>query len=1004
MPPPSITSLFPTSAAAGSQVTITGANFGAAQGDSTVTFNGVSSGVAANWSDTSITVIVPSGAGTGNVVVTVAAQSSAGTPFTVLVPPAITSIWPASGPTGTSVTITGTGFGASQGTSTVAFGGVPAATIPYWSATSITAIVPGGAVTGSVVVTVNGMTGTGDLFTVTNPPHVDSVSPDRGAPGRTITISGTGFGPQQGIGQVWLGSTYGIVASWSDTQIAATVAPDSRSGTAKVLQSGVWSNAVNFDVDTVTISDVSPNNGPPGTVVTITGSSFGALQGSGTVQLGSIAGIVQDWSETQITATVAAGSVSGIARVQQNGILSNAVAFTVPVSSGAVTMAPNLINMVVGDTRAMQALDSSSRPVTGLNWISSDPTVVSVSPDEPIVLTALAPGHVTVTAGGASADVTVYATALPTGTTIWSNPGNGSGVYSIVPAVPSPSGVADVFAFQNDGTVQAITADGLTAWTADVHHSGIPDFQGGLIVIGTDQTNRPYVSRLDGMTGQPVMTYSSEGLLLSKDTVLVHTDGTIIALEQTLCCATSVIGIDPNTGARKFSIPLDGDIVEGNEPTGRLSLYPEPHLIIAGDGYVYVTWAYGEIWVDSNFHSWANTHVMVLRVGTSGAYDKFRVYDFEQDSPDWPRMSGRYLITDADNGVVLSWETEEVPDFAPRYHMARITSDGVNMVGAPQVPGQDSDSVKPVLQLQDGAFVGTAGRWADTSSVMVAFDATGTVRWTVPGYDPKIATADGGVIATDESGTAAMFDQNGNATGQQIGSLIYSWTGNSYQVGSVDLVSTGLVLEFADSFWAFAQGNLSGTLTSDRPIARDVRRLIAQIARNYVGSQNWLDTNSGNMCNIFVKDVLKEAGMTPPVSPALASARWRWAYYLGLVDTPAYPAQSRDWANPGTDLKCWRPLTTAPSVLPADLSGPGDVIAEAINYSDAFGHVGIVVGSQQTASADSVAPCVIGKPAGTIDISDYGFRPANWVDPIPCSPPRIHGKKKDAVVKRFVCQ
>jgi hypothetical protein len=180
-----------------SQVTITGANFGATQGDSSVTFNGVSAGVAANWSDTSITLIVPSGAGTGNVVVTVAGQSSAGAPFTVLVPPGITSIWPASGPVGTSVTITGTGFGVSQGTSTVAFGGVPAATIPFWSATSITAIVPGGAITGSVAVTVTGMTGTGDLFTVTNPPHIDSVSPDRGAPGRTITISGTGFGPQQ---------------------------------------------------------------------------------------------------------------------------------------------------------------------------------------------------------------------------------------------------------------------------------------------------------------------------------------------------------------------------------------------------------------------------------------------------------------------------------------------------------------------------------------------------------------------------------------------------------------------------------------------------------------------------------------------------------------------------------------------------------------------------------------------------------------------------------------
>src|SRR4051812_48620631 len=91
-------------------------------------------------------------------------------------------------------------------------------------------------------------------------------------------------------------------------------------------------------------------------------------------------------------------------------------------------------------------------------------------------------------AGTASVDVTVSASStLPSGTVLWSNPGNGSGVDSIVPAVPSPTGVADVFAFQHDGTVHAITSDGATAWTADVSlaygsQHVVPDFQGGLVV------------------------------------------------------------------------------------------------------------------------------------------------------------------------------------------------------------------------------------------------------------------------------------------------------------------------------------------------------------------------------------------------------------------------------------------------------------------------------------------------------------------------------------------
>ncbi|MGV6845642.1 MAG: IPT/TIG domain-containing protein, partial [Lutibacter sp.] len=61
----------------------------------------------------------------------------------------ITSFVPTSGPVGTSVTITGTGFTAS---STVDFNGV-SATVTYVNATTLVAIVPAGAVTGVITVT-----------------------------------------------------------------------------------------------------------------------------------------------------------------------------------------------------------------------------------------------------------------------------------------------------------------------------------------------------------------------------------------------------------------------------------------------------------------------------------------------------------------------------------------------------------------------------------------------------------------------------------------------------------------------------------------------------------------------------------------------------------------------------------------------------------------------------------------------------------------------------------
>jgi hypothetical protein len=79
---PTISKLSVSSGSARTSVTITGTNFGATQGTSTVTFNGTPA-TPTSWSATTVVVPVPAGATTGNVVVTVGGQASAGVPFTV---------------------------------------------------------------------------------------------------------------------------------------------------------------------------------------------------------------------------------------------------------------------------------------------------------------------------------------------------------------------------------------------------------------------------------------------------------------------------------------------------------------------------------------------------------------------------------------------------------------------------------------------------------------------------------------------------------------------------------------------------------------------------------------------------------------------------------------------------------------------------------------------------------------------------------------------------------
>jgi hypothetical protein len=86
--------------------------------------------------------------------------------------PTISNISPSAGAVGASVTITGTNFGTTQGSSTLTFNDVPA-TISSWGPDSITTQVPVGANTGQVVVTVNGVASNPVPFIVRNNDDTD---------------------------------------------------------------------------------------------------------------------------------------------------------------------------------------------------------------------------------------------------------------------------------------------------------------------------------------------------------------------------------------------------------------------------------------------------------------------------------------------------------------------------------------------------------------------------------------------------------------------------------------------------------------------------------------------------------------------------------------------------------------------------------------------------------------------------------------------------------------
>lgn len=168
--PPVIASFSPASGTSGALITLTGNNFSTV---SAVRFNGVLASSFIIDSNTQIRATVPAGATSGPISATNpdGTGSSAGN-FTVLIPPQISSFTPASGPSGTLVTISGAGF---TGTTAVKFNGIAAA-FAVISDNQIQATVPANANSGPISVTNAIGTGTSAAnFTVPEPPFVLTV-------------------------------------------------------------------------------------------------------------------------------------------------------------------------------------------------------------------------------------------------------------------------------------------------------------------------------------------------------------------------------------------------------------------------------------------------------------------------------------------------------------------------------------------------------------------------------------------------------------------------------------------------------------------------------------------------------------------------------------------------------------------------------------------------------------------------------------------------------------
>ena len=424
-PPPTITSLTPSSVMAG------GAAF-------TLLINGTNfvGGSAAKWNTTALTTslvnatqvkaTVPAALiaspGTANITVTTSGGASAGAAFTINAPPppTITSLSPGSilaGSAGFTLVVNGTNF---FGGSAVKWNGA-ALTTTFVSATQLKAFIAATLIaapcTPGVAVTTPSGTSAGTAFTINAPPPpaITSLSPasaTAGGAALTIVINGTNF--FSGAAAKWNANAL-TTTFVNGTQVKASVPASliASPGTASltVTTASGASTGTAFTVNAPpppTVTSLSPSSATTGGAaftIVITGTNF--FSGAAAMWNGS-ALTTTFVSATQVKAAVPAALLSGPGTVSvtvntASGTSAGA-AFTInpPPPPSITSLSPS---SVTSGGAAFTLIVYGTKFVSGavVNWNGGALTTTLVSATQ---VKAAVPASLIATAGTASVTVT----------------------------------------------------------------------------------------------------------------------------------------------------------------------------------------------------------------------------------------------------------------------------------------------------------------------------------------------------------------------------------------------------------------------------------------------------------------------------------------------------------------------------------------------------------------------------------------------------------------------
>jgi uncharacterized repeat protein (TIGR01451 family) len=351
--------------------------------------------------------------------------------------PTIYSFSPGSGPTNTTVTVTGAGLNEKSPHPDVTVGGGTVTTFGTISPNTLSFNVPASATSGFITITTtNGAITNTQVFYL--PASITNISPDRGAVGTMVKISGVNF---TNASAVSFGAFAAAAFAVTNNNIIGAQAPSGVvSDTVSVTTPAGTATSTNLFYVAPTITSFLPTHGLANTNVVITGTSF--TNATEVLFNGVAAAGFTVVNNTTINATVPAAATSGLITVGvPGGTNTSATSFTIDTTDIGVSITDTPDPVFVGSNLLYTIVVTNNGPSSAANvrLTNSLPPFVTIkgaTTSQGSLNTNGSPifGNLGSVATGSSATVTVTVAPILTGSitdsvtvasdALDSNPGN----------------------------------------------------------------------------------------------------------------------------------------------------------------------------------------------------------------------------------------------------------------------------------------------------------------------------------------------------------------------------------------------------------------------------------------------------------------------------------------------------------------------------------------------------------------------------------------------------